>query len=450
MAMKGSWQSLDLTKQYLRVVAVVFVFNALSAILFMVSVRRPVYDDDYNIVDVRAYADQGISRETVRAQRNAPGPTSYIWMATAVRLIGHDELLDARFAILLSWFLLTLLIVVGARHSDWPELWYGALLAALIFPHTAIASATVLTEGPGLLFALAGALAWTESVSRSTRFTAASFAWVAIGGLSIGLAITCRQYFMALLPAAGALTLFLIKRRASERFWQWLGGIALSFALAAIPVILLIVTWRGVTSPGIATGRSYNNYHAAVGLALFRPVVVTLFAAVYLVPYSFPAMWLAPLKRRWLALVGSFLIGFVAARFRDSFFDMGLLHTLMEAASRIHAGGAVFFWLLTCIATYNFVAVCSLLWAERSRLRTCVPVVFALFVFFFFVAEQLGVGGNIPFYDRYVLQLAPFLGLIGFWLFPKFTWSRILAILGMIAVSQATLWQHAILGHAAR
>jgi hypothetical protein len=77
-------------------------------------------------------------------------------------------------------------------------------------------------------------------------------------------------------------------------------------------------------------------------------------------------------------------------------------------------------------------------------------VVFALLFVFFFIAEQVGVGGNIPFYDRYVLQLAPFLGLIGFWLFPKFTWSRILAIVGLAAVSQATLWQHAILRHAVR
>src|ERR1700680_981301 len=105
MAMGRSWRSPDLTTQYLYAVALIFAFNALSAIFFMVSVRRPVYDDRVNMFDVRAYAAHGISLAAIRAQRNAPGPTSYIWMATAVRLIGRDELLDARIAVLLSWFL---------------------------------------------------------------------------------------------------------------------------------------------------------------------------------------------------------------------------------------------------------------------------------------------------------------------------------------------------------
>jgi len=40
-----------------------------------------------------------------------------------------------------------------------PELWYAALLAALVFPHAVEAAATVLTEGPALFFAVIGALA---------------------------------------------------------------------------------------------------------------------------------------------------------------------------------------------------------------------------------------------------------------------------------------------------
>ena len=443
------WRSPDLTKQYLYAVTLVFAFNALSAILFMVSVRRPVYDDPFNMFDVRAYAAHGISFAAIRAQRNAPGPTSFIWMASAARFIGHDELLDARIAIFFSWFLLTLAIVVGARYSEWPQLWFGALLSALVFPHSAIASATALTEGPALLFALAGVLAWLESVSRQTRISTASLTAGVIGGLSIGLAITCRKYFLALLPAAGVLALILLKDRPSEGTYKWFGSIIASLTVTMIPVLLLVLIWRGFTSPRMATGSSYSNYHASVELAWFRPVVVTLFAAIYLVPYSFPALWQVSLKRRWTALLSAFLVAFVATYFKDTFLELGLLHTLVQAASRIPAGGEVLFWLITSVATYNAIADCLLLWGERSRLRTCVPVAFAILVVFFFIAEQFGVGGNIPFYDRYVLQLAPFLGLIGFWLFPRFTWSRILAIAGLATVSHATLWQHAIIGRVA-
>lgn len=446
--MDRSWRSPNLTKQYFYAVILIFALNALSAILFMVSVRHPVYDDEYNMFDVHAYAADGISLSAIRAQRNTPGPTSFLWMAAAVRLIGHNELLDARIAILLGWFLLVLVMLVGARYSEWPQLWYGALLAALIFPHSAIASATALTEGPALLFALAGVLAWTESASRQTKNGPFSVILLIIGGLSIGISITCRQYFLALVPAAAVLAFFLWNGRDRKRSIPWHVSIIISLAIAVAPVLLLFVIWRGLTSPSTAAGLSYTQYHASVGLSWFRPVVVALFAAIFMVPFSFPAMWQVSLKRRWPALLTASLAGLVLAYFRDSFLVLGLLHTVVGAASRIPAGGAVLFWLIASVATYNSIAVCLLLCGERSRLLACIPVLFALLVVFFFIGEQFGVGGNIPFYDRYILQLAPFLGLIGFWLFPKFTWPRILAIAGMVVVSQATLWQHALLGGA--
>src|SRR5271170_6082363 len=91
---------------YARLVVLIFVLNAVSAALFMLRVDRPVYDDPYNIFDVHTYATRGVSLATIRANRNPPGPTSFLWMAASVRLLGGDELLDARFAVLLSWVLL--------------------------------------------------------------------------------------------------------------------------------------------------------------------------------------------------------------------------------------------------------------------------------------------------------------------------------------------------------
>jgi hypothetical protein len=61
----------------------------------------------------------------------------------------------------------------------------------------------------------------------------------------------------------------------------------------------------------------------------------------------------------------------------------------------------------------------------------------------FFVVEQVGVGGNIPFFDRYVLELAPFLGLLAFWLFPTLTKSRIAVLIGFSTLGQFMLWRYA-------
>ena len=77
----------------------------------------------------------------------------------------------------------------------------------------------------------------------------------------------------------------------------------------------------------------------------------------------------------------------------------------------------------------------------RPLLRPC--LLFALLTAVFFVVEQLGVGGNLPLYDRYLLQIAPFLGVIAFTLIPQLTSARLLALTVMAAVSQFMLWHYA-------
>jgi hypothetical protein len=445
MVMAGSRPSTDFTKQLFYAVAFLFAINSFSAILFMCIVRRPVYDDAMNMSDVRAYAARGISVSAIRAQRNTPGPTSFVWMASGARLIGHDELLDARVAVLFSWVLLVILTMAGVRYSEWPQLWYGALIATLIFPHSLTAMATALTEGPALLFALLGALAWTEMVSRESRFGSASLVLAIGGGLAMGLAVTCRQYFLALLPAAGLLALFLIVAQSATQKLASYVHMILPLIFAVVPPLLMVLTWRGITSPGMASGASYSNYQAGWGLAIFRPVDVAFYTALYLLPLSFPAMWQIPEKVRWPLLPAALAGGLAAAHFSEYLVNPGPLHSFLEAASRIPAGATAVLGLIAGAAVYNAVAVVLVLWNQRSNLRTCAPVMFSTLVVVFFIAEQFGVGGNIPFYDRYVLQLAPFLGIIGFWVSPRLTRLRVIALAGLLALSHGMLWRYAFM-----
>jgi hypothetical protein len=439
-------QSSDTPKHYLYALVVVFAINALSAILFMLVVNHPVFDGGSNLHDVHAYVVHGISVASIHAQHNPPGPLSFIWMAIAVRLTGHYELLTAGMAVLFSWFLLVAGTIIAGRYSQWPQLWYSAALSALIFPHSMTAIATILTEGPGILFALLGVLFWTEAASRLNRISSSSLTWLIVGGLFIGLSITSRQYYLALLPSAGVLALLLLKSRPSGDKLQWFGGIAVSLVVAVMPVILLLLIWKGISSPGMEAGTADPNYQVGVGLAWLRPIQVIFYTALYLVPYSFPAMWGMSLTRRWPALLGASAAGLAATFFRNSLVNPGPLNSVIETASRIPAGATLIFWLIASVTFYNAIAVGFLLWEERAGLRLCVPAIMALLVIFFFIAEQLGVGGNIPFYDRYILQLAPFLGLIGFWLFPKFTRPRILVIAAMSVFSQGMLWRYFFTG----
>src|ERR1700681_4692358 len=214
-----------------RVVILVFALNMVSAALFIYLINRPVYDDPYNIFDVHKYATQGLSLETLLSHRNPPGPAGFLWMAAGVRLLRGEELRDARITILVSWILLAAGIMIGARHSRFREYWYGALLVTMVFPHAMEATATLLTEAPSLLFAVLGTLSWTEFVSHPKASNGVLVLGM-IGGLSMGLAVTSRQYYLALLPAAALFALRQWRTLPIEEKTRWAGSVILSVAFA--------------------------------------------------------------------------------------------------------------------------------------------------------------------------------------------------------------------------
>jgi Dolichyl-phosphate-mannose-protein mannosyltransferase len=428
-----------------RLVLIVFGLNLISSVIFMSVVRRPVYDEHFHIADVHAYATQGLSVATLLRQRNAPGPTSYLWMVATVRLLGGPELLDARIGACLSWVVLVAGILAAARFSSDPGLWYGALLVALVFPHSVEATATVLTEGPALLFAMLGAFVWIEFAVSSEP---SPKQWVAglAGGLCMGIAITCRQYYLALLPAAALLLLWGSWLQRPRRTARWGNGVILSLAAAVAPVLLLMLVWKGLSSPGMVSGASYGNITSKVALNVFRPVVAAFYCAFYLLPLTFPIMLQIPPRKRWRGLLIALLGGLAAARFSSFLLQPGPLNTAVRAIARTPFGESLLVGLVAAVAIYNGIGVATLLWERRAALLAHPPFVFALFIIVFFIAEQVGVGGTSPFFDRYVLQVAPFLGFIAFSVLPRLTYSRAAALTAMLAVSQVMLWRFAFAG----
>ena len=93
------------------------------------------------------------------------------------------------------------------------------------------------------------------------------------------------------------------------------------------------------------------------------------------------------------------------------------------------------------VTIYNGIASGLLLWEQQAVVLSYPPM--ALLTVVFFIVEQFGVGGNIPLYDRYLLQLAPFLGIIAFALLPRLTYARLLALASLSIVSYVMLWRYA-------
>jgi len=208
-------------------------------------------------------------------------------------------------------------------------------------------------------------------------------------------------------------------------------------------MLLLVLVWKGISSPGMATGTSYSNLKANVGFNFSRPLIVAFYSAVYLAPLTFPVLLHLKGSQRRLGLLFAVMGGALITLFATLFLQPGPLNSLIAFASRVPHGGTVLFATIAVVALYNAISVCALLWERRQTLALPEPAAFALLVVVFFVAEQFGVGGNLPFYDRYVLQLAPFLGFIAFYVLPRLTPLRLLALATLSVFSHVMLWRFA-------
>jgi hypothetical protein len=412
-------------------------------LLFIISFRGPVYDDSLNLLDVVRYANKGVTLATIRSHINATGPTSFIWMATAVRLLRGDELRDARVAVLFAWLLLGIGALMLGRRSRFPQLWYAALMVTLVFPHALTAMSTVLTEGPAMLFALLGTITFTEFADRLA--VSARFPWSGIlGGLLMGLAVTARQYYVALLPAALILVLLRWCRKEREMKRPPLWKALLPLVVAAIPAVLLILAWGGLSSPGMSSGSSYSNWISKVGLNLFRPVIAAFYVSVYLTPLTISAVIERQLARRRMILMVAIAGGAAAGLANSSLQQPGPLHSMLQLAKSAPGGAAIPLGLIATVAIFNSIALCQLLWEKRAEVFSCGPLALAVLTLLFFLAEQSGVGGNHPFYDRYVFQIAPFLGIVAFGVFPRLSQLRVAFLAILLLVSYGMLWRYAL------
>jgi hypothetical protein len=303
----------------------------------------------------------------------------------------------------------------------------------------------VLTEGPALLFALLGSLVWVEFLSQPAINLKLEPLGIA-AGLSIGLAITCRQYYLALLPAMAVFALYQWRRRVPGARSVLILPTVLSLMAAMLPVLLLGLLWKSLSSPGMAPGNIYHHRTAIVGMNFGRPIVAAFYIALYALPLTFPAMLQLRSEWRWRALLIAVPGGLGATYFMSSLLQPGPFSSLIGTLARAPRSQSLLFGLVAVAVAYNFVAVCLLFWEQRTILLSSPLVIFSILVIVFFVAEQLGIQGNIYFYDRYVIQVAPFLGIVAFALLPELNWSRLLALGAMSVLGHGMLWRYALSG----
>jgi hypothetical protein len=196
---------------------------------------------------------------------------------------------------------------------------------------------------------------------------------------------------------------------------------AISLALACIPPLALIGVWGGLTAEGVRTNLSYQHFNATVGLNFVRPLTTALVIGVYALPAlvfqgpqvqrllprfavaaavaSLIAHALVPAPMLWCTGKQIVLCGMIDGGYwfvRDNWggFALGI------------SFAAAFLGFLGVICMSN-----AFLISQGAGSAGHAPT-FAVFFLLFFTLGQVFVGGNIPFYERYVLQVAPMIGFV--------------------------------------
>ena len=423
-------------RRLFRVVATAAFLNLLSGLLFILLVDHPVFDDKYNLPEAQRYAAEGISRDSIYRQTVSPGPSSFIWIAEAINLFPGRDLEMARLAVAASWVLLAAGVLFLSSRSGDPGLWYVSFLCTLVFPHAATATAVVLTEGPALLFCILGALIWTQA-QQSRLVSISSALQCVLGGLFLGLSITCRQYYLTVLPAMMAVVFLEIRSRARVQDWRRIGTSVVSIFAAVLPVAVLYEIWKGLSSPA-----SMGIWRTTVRFNATRPVVALFYVLLYLLPLTI--IWVGRLRRKQFAIaaVSGIASAIALTPFRSMILQPGPLEAILHPALRFPSAHAVAFGCVTALLACNATSVMYVLGAERSKLLVSPLTVFATSCIVFFVIEQAGIGAGPGFFDRYILQIIPFVAIVIFSARPELSRVQIGALAAMWLLSQTMLWRY--------
>jgi hypothetical protein len=415
------------------------IYLAVAALLATL-VRWGVMDEDFHLESSKPFALLGVNGTTLYNHVPPTGVSSHIWFAFWIWLIPGITYIGLR--LITCAFLAVLAVWVYAQMKQFSAATQKKILAVslfmLSFPYFFLSTSTVMTEGPSLLFLFAGLL--LLALSRFERLLP-----FFLGCLLLGITTISRFYYIPLLPAL-AVVLFLSDWRSFVQ--QGVKSITtrkallyLSIAVSLLPLVGLIILWGGLTPPGF---HQWSKLRSGVSFNAFRPLTALILVGVYAAPVVLVNVaWKS--KVTLYALLASIVLAVVMA-----VFQINLFHD-SSSVNDVYSGPVehVLIWLMArdnlmfCLGLFIIYSVGLLSLAVlANRLVNYIRradfsdsgLLFSIGVVAFFIASQAFVGGNHPFYDRYLGHPWPFMGYIIVAFFPKFLNPRTYLVLAAYTV----------------
>ena len=393
--------------------SILLFIQLLSAVLLATISEKPVADEkEGHYHSVCHYIKNGITIKSLQNHPDFVGPGSHIWVALWSKVFGKS-LVALRLSIFLSW-----IIVFGIMGLMWKILQNSALVIAgfiLPFqPHFTIFAGMIMTEGPSFAFLFLALFLYAiaEQYERNEKEhfvkTLIAYSGYISSGICIGITIWCRQYFMAIIPAV-LTAAYLRKSKSGKLILLAMGPI--------ISLTLMLFLWKGFTSYGVAALQaakpgSEGARWMDVAFNWARPLTALIYAGLYSLPflpwsYKF-------LKSREIFLLGGvgIFVALLFMIFHCTPYGWGPILTIIRLAkSRLGIIGTISEFLLTAAGVFGFTLWVSIMVSEYSKLSCdSLGLVSILFVPFF-IFEQVGVGGNVHFYEKYIFHVVFFSGV---------------------------------------
>lgn len=413
----------------------IWLIYLMSACLLAVVVRFGVMDEDFHLDACFPFAKGGINVTTIYNHVPPTGVASHIWFAVWLRLIPGINYVGLRLTTCIAILLIgcfTYYHLNTLSSTDQKKV-LAASWFTLVSPYFFLSSSTAMTEGPALMFLFAGLLLLLISrLQHSIPLFLAS--------LFLGLATIARFYFIPLLPTLGAVFLLSdwqqYRQTGFQRFTVRNALPYLFIVVALLPLLGLILIWGGLTPPLFD---QWSQLRSGVSLNPTRPISTLLITGVYVAPFVFANMsW--KLKQIGQSLRIALPVALLLAVLRLNFFRTSDSFDVVFSGPIEHSLG----WLqakgdwaliLGLFSVYS-LSLFSLVVVVRQILHfiqlddfTDKGLIYSFLFVVFFIVSQAFVGGNHPFYERYLIHAWPFIGYVLVGLFPSFLNVRTYAVL---------------------
>ncbi|WP_420149697.1 hypothetical protein [Spirosoma sp.] len=435
-------------KVYRQRILFVCIFYLVVASLLAVLVRYGVMDEDFHLTAGKSFVDSGLNRTTLYNHIPPTGVASHLWYAfwmwllPGISFVGLRLITCAVLALVvgLTYFKLRTLSTTLQRR------FLAASWFTFISPYFFLSTSTVMTEGPALLFVFAGLLLLFVSQLQNLfpLFLASLF---------LGLATVARFYYIPLLPALFVVLIL-------SEWQQYVAKASLTFTgrkllpylfilISLLPLVGLIVLWGGLTPPSF---NKWSHLRSGVSFNVLRPVSTSAIIGVYIAPFVLlNVSWKSVLFKR--TLLATLPIALLLALFQVNLFhtssignvfsgpiEHSLAHMQVRSTLMLRLGLFLLYSLsfvsLACVIQRMTLVI-------RERDFTDKALIYSITFVGFFVASQAFIGGNHPFYERYLIHPWPFIGYILAAILPEFLTTRtylFMAIYTMVSIAILARW----------